>query len=117
MNGRKYHPQDLEWGVDDLPGVRRGRAVAFGTAQSGGPDRVVIVVERGGSVAPGVLRDAIRRRIVDLHGLYVDDVVLVPSGTVGRTTSGKLQRAAIKTRYECGDLLTAEPVDQAELPA
>ena len=117
VNGRKYHPQDLEWGVDDLPGVRRGRAVAFGTAQSGGPDRVVIVVERGGSVAPGVLRDAIRRRIVDLHGLYVDEVVLVPSGTVGRTTSGKLQRAAIKARYECGDLLTAEPASQAELPA
>jgi acyl-CoA synthetase (AMP-forming)/AMP-acid ligase II len=117
VNGRKYHPQDLEWGIDDLPGVRRGRAVAFGTAQSGGPDRVVIVVERGGSVAPGALRDAIRRRIVDLHGLYVDEVVLVPSGTVGRTTSGKLQRAAIKARYECGDLLTAEPANQAELPA
>ena len=117
VNGRKYHPQDLEWGVDDLPGVRRGRVVAFGTTQSGGPDRVVIVVERGGSVASGALRDAIRRRIVDLHGLYVDEVVLVPSGTVGRTTSGKLQRAAIKIRYECGDLLTAEPANQAELPA
>jgi fatty-acyl-CoA synthase len=117
VNGRKYHPQDLEWGIDDLPGVRRGRVAAFGTAQSGGPDRVVIVVERGGSVAPGALRDAIRRRIVDLHGLYVDEVVMVPSGTVGRTTSGKLQRAAIKARYECGDLLPAEPANQAELPA
>jgi fatty-acyl-CoA synthase len=117
VNGRKYHPQDLEWGIDDLPGVRRGRVVAFGTTQSGGPDRVVIVVERGGSVAPGALRDAIRRRIVDLHGLYVDEVVLVPSGTVGRTTSGKLQRAAIKARYECGDLLPTEPASQAELPA
>ena len=30
-NGRKYHPQDLEWAVDDLAGVRRGRVVAFGT--------------------------------------------------------------------------------------
>ena len=30
-NGRKFHPQDLEWGVDELAGIRRGRAVAFGT--------------------------------------------------------------------------------------
>ena len=29
-NGRKIHPQDLEWGVDELPGIRRGRTVAFG---------------------------------------------------------------------------------------
>src|SRR5207302_10416 len=39
VNGRKFHPQDLEWAVDDLAGVRRGRVVAFGTMQRGGPDR------------------------------------------------------------------------------
>jgi fatty-acyl-CoA synthase len=116
VNGRKYHPQDLEWGVGDLPGVRRGRVVAFGTAQRGGPDRVVIVVERSGSVPSRVLSEAIRHRIGDLHGLYVDEVVLVPSGTVGRTTSGKVQRAATKARYECGDLLTTS-ADQAGLRA
>ena len=32
VNGRKYHPQDLEWAVDALAGVRRGRVVAFGAA-------------------------------------------------------------------------------------
>ena len=42
--------------------------------------------------------------IGDLFGLYVDDVALVPSGTVGRTTSGKVQRAATKARYEQGEL-------------
>ena len=31
VNGRKYHPQDLEWGIADLAGIRRGRVVAFGT--------------------------------------------------------------------------------------
>jgi acyl-CoA synthetase (AMP-forming)/AMP-acid ligase II len=30
VNGRKYHPQDLEWAVADIVGVRRGRIVAFG---------------------------------------------------------------------------------------
>jgi fatty-acyl-CoA synthase len=99
-NGRKYHPQDLEWAVDDLPGVRRGRVVAFGTSELGRADRVVIVVEPSGTVAGGALVDSIRRRVSDVFGLYVDEVALVPSGTVGRTTSGKVQRAATRARYE-----------------
>ncbi len=105
VNGRKYHPQDFEWAVDSLTGVRRGRVVAFGTAMPGRPDRVVIVVEPSGTVPGGTLTEAIRRQVSDLFGLYVDEVVLVPSGTVGRTTSGKVQRTATKARYEQGQLL------------
>ena len=107
VNGRKYHPQDLEWAVDDLTGVRRGRVVAFGTSEDGRADRVVLVVEPSGTVDPGQLTDSIRRRISDLFGLYVDDVALVPGGTVGRTTSGKVQRSLTKARYERGELLAA----------
>jgi fatty-acyl-CoA synthase len=105
VNGRKYHPQDLEWAAGEVAGVRRGRVVAFGTVERGAPDRVVIVVEPSGTVAGGVLADAIRRRVGDLFGLYVDEVVPVPSGTIGRTTSGKVQRAATKARYERGVLV------------
>ena len=105
VNGRKYHPQDLEWAVDDLPGVRRGRAVAFGVVEHGRADRVVIIAEPSGTSSADAIADAVRRRISDLFGLYVDDVALVPSGTVGRTTSGKVQRAATRARYERGELL------------
>jgi fatty-acyl-CoA synthase len=104
VNGRKYHPQDLEWAVDALGGVRRGRVVAFGAVESGQADRVVIVVEPSGTVPAEVLTETIRREIRDLFGLYVDDVAIVRSGTVGRTTSGKVQRAATKARYERGEL-------------
>jgi fatty-acyl-CoA synthase len=104
VNGRKYHPQDLEWGIGDLAGIRRGRVVAFGTVAGGKADRTVIVVEPSGTVPAEVLADSIRRRIVDLCGLLIDDVVLVPRGAVERTTSGKVRRAATKMRYERGDL-------------
>jgi fatty-acyl-CoA synthase len=104
INGRKYHPQDLEWGIDDLAGIRRGRVVAFGTVDRGRADRAVIVVEPTGTVPADELTDAIRRRIVDLYGLLVDDVLVVPRGTVARTTSGKVRRAATKMRYERGEI-------------
>jgi fatty-acyl-CoA synthase len=103
VNGRKYHPQDLEWIVDELSGVRRGRVVAFAVSEPGVPDRVVVVVEPSGTVAADALTAAIRQQIADAFGVYVDDVVHVAGGTIGRTTSGKVQRAATKARYERGE--------------
>jgi len=103
VNGRKYHPQDLEWAVDDLAGVRRGRVAAFGISEQGRGDRVVMVVETNGASSPETLAETIRRHISEAFGLYVDEVVSVPSGTIGRTTSGKVQRAATKALYERGE--------------
>jgi fatty-acyl-CoA synthase len=103
-NGRKLHPQDLEWGVDELAGLRRGRTVAFGTSDTGGHARLVMVVEPNGTVGAEQLVAGVRRRLADLYGLYVDDVVIAPSGTVARTSSGKVQRALTKARYERGEI-------------
>jgi fatty-acyl-CoA synthase len=101
INGRKYHPQDLEWSVDRLPGIRRGRIVAFA---AGDPNQVVIVAERQGTAAAGSLVAEIRRVVRDLFGVAVGEVVLVPGGTIGRTASGKVRRAAVRTSYERGEL-------------
>src|SRR5262249_29150784 len=77
-----------------------GRVAAFGLVEQGRPDRVVIVAELSGTAPPDVIVDRLRKRIGDLFGLYVDEVALVPSGTVGRTTSGKIQRGVTRARYE-----------------
>jgi acyl-CoA synthetase (AMP-forming)/AMP-acid ligase II len=102
--GRKFHPQDLESAVGDLAGVRHGRAVAFGRSASGGPDRIAIVFEPSGTMSKEDLIVDIRRQISDRFGVYVDDVVVAPSGTIERTTSGKVRRAAVKARFERGEI-------------
>jgi fatty-acyl-CoA synthase len=103
VNGRKFHSEDLEWAVERVGGVRPGRAVAFASPREGA-DRVVVVIEPDGTVSSAALADGIRREIADLFGLFVDDVVVAPNGTVSRTTSGKIQRAATRERYERGEL-------------
>jgi long chain fatty acid CoA FadD26 len=91
--------------------------VAFGTAERGAAERIVLVVEPNGTLPAERLVEAIRRRISDVFGLYVDEVIIVPSGTIGRTTSGKVQRQATKERYERGLLLGDTAADRARLLA
>jgi fatty-acyl-CoA synthase len=101
INGRKYHPQDLEWSVERLPGVKRGRVVAFG---AGEPPCAVIVAEPTGTVPAASLTAEIRRAVGDRFGLPLGDVVLVSGGTIGRTTSGKVRRTALQASYLRGEL-------------
>jgi fatty-acyl-CoA synthase len=103
VHGRKFQSEDLEWAVDRIAGVRPGRAVAFGSSGEGA-DRLVVVVERDGTVAPAALAEAIRREVADVFGLTIDDVVVTDSGTISRTTSGKVQRSATRALYETGAL-------------
>jgi fatty-acyl-CoA synthase len=104
INGRKYHPQDLEWSVESVSGVKRGRVVAFATEPVEGPTGVIIVAEPSGTVAAASLTAEIRRVVGDLFGLAVGEVVLVGGGRIGRTTSGKVRRAAVRASYERGEL-------------
>jgi fatty-acyl-CoA synthase len=103
LNGRNYYPQDLEWSLNDIPGVRKGNVVAFGTSAFSGKEKVVMVVEAKG-VNEVEFTDKIKRKVQEAHGVMLDDVKIVPPGTLPKTSSGKLQRARTKARYEAGDL-------------
>jgi acyl-CoA synthetase (AMP-forming)/AMP-acid ligase II len=106
VNGRNFYPEDLEWAVGELPGVRSGNVVAFGVGGLGGGDRerVVVVVESKGKLPADELAVEVRRRIVDSVGLQVDEVVIAPAGTVQRTSSGKVKRSQLKSQFESGAL-------------
>ena len=52
----------------------------------------------------GPLRNQIARKVIDEIGVPPRDVVLVPPGTVPKTSSGKLQRSACRQLFEQGEL-------------
>jgi fatty-acyl-CoA synthase len=103
--GRNYFPQDLEQVVNRVPGVRSGCVAAFAATEPGHPDRVVVVAETQGHMRADVLQAEVRRRLIEATGLAVHDIVFVPKGTVGRTTSGKLRRVELREQYAAGTLI------------
>jgi fatty-acyl-CoA synthase len=111
VHGRNYHPQDLEWAAAEADGVRRGSVVAFGTADPNGGERVVVVAESRGKSDQESLAAEIRRKVQEASGLHIHEVRVLPRGAIPKTTSGKLQRARLKARYEAGQPLhvPAEP--------
>jgi acyl-CoA synthetase (AMP-forming)/AMP-acid ligase II len=102
IRGANYYPQDIELAARDLPGVKRGNVVAFGV-NADREERLVILAEADPR-EEGALRQAIASRILEATGLDVHQVVLVPVGSLLRTTSGKLQRRKMKHLYEHGEL-------------
>jgi fatty-acyl-CoA synthase len=102
IRGRNFHPHDIESAVRDLPGVRHGNVVAFGTSRRG--DETLVVMAETDGADPGALRRALAARVHEAIGLECRPV-LVSRGSLPKTTSGKLQRTKAKRLFEEGILL------------
>jgi fatty-acyl-CoA synthase len=112
VRGRNFYPNDLEWVVGELPGVRRGNVVAFGVDVNG-EEQLVIVAEAFASEAQAV-KAAVAKAINESFSLNVHDVVIIPQGTIPRTSSGKPQRRKTKALYLDGTLTRARSVQEAD---
>ena len=111
VRGRNFYPSDLEWVVSEMPGVRRGNVVAF-SAEIDGEEQLVITAE-GMSSEAEALKTAIAQRIVADFALTPHDVVIVPQGTLPRTSSGKPQRRKTRQMYLEDTLARARTVQGA----
>jgi fatty acid CoA ligase FadD32 len=127
VDGRNHYPQDLEYSAQESSrALRTGYVAAFSVPANQLPaavfdnphaglkydpedtsEQLVIVGER----APGAhkldyqpIADDIRAAIAVRHGVTVRDVLLVPAGSVPRTSSGKIGRRACRTAYIDGSL-------------
>ncbi|WP_128374609.1 fatty acyl-AMP ligase [Streptomyces cavernae] len=109
VDGRNHYPQDIEETVQSAAGlVRRDRLAAFGVSSPDGTgEKLVVVAEyrRDAMPTPEDAWDAertVRAAVSARHGLRLGTLMLVPPGSVPRTSSGKVARAASRARYLAG---------------
>jgi acyl-CoA synthetase (AMP-forming)/AMP-acid ligase II len=114
IRGRNHYPHDIEFTVQDShPALQPGGGAAF-AVEADGEERLVVAQEvhsrfGKGLDVPRVLAD-IRQAIARRHELEVHAVLLLKSGTIPKTTSGKIQRRACRAKYLAASL---ELVDDA----
>ena len=111
VRGRNYYPHDLEWAAQQAhPGLRRGYGAAFSIEDKTG-ERVVLVHEIERQVPESDLTQVVscvRRALADEYELEIHTVVLIKSGTIPKTSSGKIQRSACKAAFESGQLAVVQ---------
>jgi acyl-CoA synthetase (AMP-forming)/AMP-acid ligase II len=103
IRGQNHYPQDIEFTVENShPGLKPASGAAF-TVEVKGVDRLVIVQE----VERAYIRKLdikevignISQSVAAQHGLQVYKAVLVKTGSIPKTSSGKIQRYACKNRF------------------
>jgi len=109
INGRNIWPQDLEWAVEEMPGLRRGDAAAFSVEDPDAGERVIVLVQCR-STDPA----ARQRLALDVQGLLrraaavEAEVVLVRPHALPHTSSGKLSRSRAKANFLAGAFAATE---------
>jgi acyl-CoA synthetase (AMP-forming)/AMP-acid ligase II len=101
VNGKNIFANDVENSLLGIPGLKPGRAVAFGYySDRVGSEQLVIVAEIVPDGRPHTeIQVAVNRRIVDAVGVPCADVRLVPQGWLIKTTSGKVIRSENARKY------------------
>lgn len=102
VHGQNYFPDDVEEVARAVPGVYRGRCVAF----PDGGEWIGVIVETGED--PDTVRDEVRRRVAAELDLSQVRVYAVKPRWIPRTTSGKWQRVLAARRVTAesrGDLV------------
>ncbi|HYD08199.1 MAG TPA: AMP-binding protein, partial [Reyranella sp.] len=114
IRGHNHYPHDIEWTVREChPAFQNQMSAAFAVESAAGPSVVVLqeldrTWRRAESKAE--LERAVREAVTLEHAVAVDRVVILPAGSIPRTTSGKVQRLRARDLWLGG----AYQVDRAD---
>jgi fatty-acyl-CoA synthase len=113
INGRNIWPQDIEWAVEKVDGVRQGGVAAF-SVDDGAVERIVVVAERRGLSADelAAVHREVAKTIQSAAGAPATVILAKPHSMV-LTSSGKLSRAKVKQKYLSGEFDEALPAAEA----
>ncbi|GAA1996685.1 fatty acyl-AMP ligase [Nakamurella flavida] len=99
MGGRNIHPTDIERVAGQVDGVRAGNAVAVRWTASGGRESFAVAVESRAAGDPAEVERisaGIRSAVTTAIGARPATVTVLPVGSLPKTPSGKLRRAAAR---------------------
>lgn len=100
--GQHIAPHEIEQAVGAVPGIRKDGVAAFGvTDAASGTERVVVLAETNElhPADPAALKVRAQEAATHIVGGPPDEVVLLQPGTVPKTASGKIRRAAARDLY------------------
>ncbi len=103
--GRNIYPHELEEAIGNIEGIRKGCVAIFGLQdRDERTERVVVLAETRimEPEARSQLHQSITHVGVDLLGIPPEEIVLVPPGSVLKTSSGKIRRSATRELFERG---------------
>jgi acyl-CoA synthetase (AMP-forming)/AMP-acid ligase II len=97
VRGINHYPQDIERDVQALhPAFRQNCGAVFSVADEAGEETLVIVQEiertERHRIDPVEMTGLIREAVTNQYQLFARHVVLIRTGTLPKTTSGKIQR-------------------------
>jgi len=110
INGRNHYPQDIERTVEQShASLRAGCSAAF-AVEVEGEEQLVVAAEVERRSVQGLeveeVAAVIRREVVEGHEVSVKSVVLLKTGGIAKTSSGKIQRHLCRQMYLNGELQT-----------
>ena len=109
VNGRNVWPQDIEWAVEKLAGLRRGDCCAFSVVATETEKVVVLVESRPDSAAEReALEGRVRQAVKEAVGLDGEIVLIGRQPGLPRTSSGKLARMHARALFVAGAYACAE---------
>ncbi|MFB2771430.1 fatty acyl-AMP ligase [Pelatocladus sp. BLCC-F211] len=106
--GRNHYPQDIEQTIEQChPALRLGCGAAF-SIEIANQERLVIAQEVERNYLRNLNADevfkAILRAISEQHDLQVYAILLLKTGSLPKTSSGKIQRSACRSGFLAGSL-------------
>lgn len=102
MGGRNIYPTDIERAAGSVEGVRAGNAVAVRLDAGTRRERFAVVVESklaGDEATERALSKEIAARVRDAVDMRPYSIVVLPAGSLPKTPSGKVKRAATAVQY------------------
>jgi fatty-acyl-CoA synthase len=105
--GRNLYPHEVEELAARVEGIRQGCIVAFGAKdEASGTEKLIVVAESREREASrrAAIAAAVTEQVTQGLGLPPDRVELLPSGSIPKTSSGKLRREETKQLFLAGKL-------------